>query len=79
MYVGYAGESTHVWEAGTGMGAWAREARRVMMLASELCIPLAEQDLLYADVYDLIALRVRYARLLARGAPHRSLWPWRRR
>ena len=79
MYTEYAGESTHVWDAGAGMGTWAREARRVMMLASELCIPLAEKDLLYADVYDLIALRVRYTRLLARGTTRRSLWPWRRR
>jgi hypothetical protein len=39
-------------------GAWAEEARRVRLLAAELGGAVDAQALLYADVRDLIALRV---------------------
>jgi len=36
-----------------GQDAWSREARRVLALANELCVPVDEQDLIFGDVRDL--------------------------
>ena len=43
--------------SGSG-GTWAEEARRVRLLAAELGGAVDAQALLYADVRDLVALRV---------------------
>ena len=58
-------------------GAWAEEARRVRLLAAELGGAVDAQALLYADVRDLIALRLCLRSHLQRRASH-SRWLSRR-
>ncbi len=57
-------------------GTWGREARRVVMLAAELGVPLDAETLIVSDVRDLMALRLRLGRALTGGA--RPLWARRR-
>lgn len=49
------------------VGAWEREARCVALLAAEMGVALDDQALLYCDVRDLMALRLRLQKALHAG------------
>ncbi len=65
-------------ERAGGGGTWDEEARRVRLLVAELGGAVDAQALVYADVRDLIALRVCLRSHLQRRARH-SRWLSRRR
>lgn len=49
-------------------GTWGREARRVLLLAGELGVPLDQEQVILSDVRELMALRLRLQRALDRAA-----------
>ena len=44
------------------LGAWDRAALRVALLAAEIGVPLDSEELIFCDVHDLQALRLRLSR-----------------